>query len=108
MAGDDNGKRIGCQRQTYGAGAIGIIDAFRNKMICADSSAGNGMLGMQDFLLKGRAKVETNYIEGELNILTVQKCFNLTKKGIDLRTGRSGGGGVEFLQGLHGRGFWPG
>lgn len=97
MAGHNNGKGIGRQGHSNSAGTVRVVQVFRSELVRADSTTGNSVLGTQDSLLKGRAKVEADYIERELNILAVQACFNLTNKGPDLSTGGREGIGEEFF-----------
>jgi len=104
VAGDNKGERIGRQGCSNGAGTVRIFYVFRNEVVRADSTAGNSVLGTQNFLLKGRAKVEANHIERELNILAIQECLDLINDDVDLWTGRSNGIGEELPDGAFGRG----
>ncbi len=63
------------------------------------------MLDTQDFLLKGRAKVEANPIKRKLDTCAVQECLDLIDKDTDLQTGRSLRIGEELLDSLFGRQF---
>lgn len=86
------------------AGAIRIVHVLSNELVRTDSATGNGMLGTQDFLLKGRATVQANRIEREPNVFAVQERLDMIDKNVDLFTGRNSGIGAKPSQCFRNRG----